>query len=79
MLRFETKAVGSEKIFTVTFPIDGLLSIHWEPKELKKLRRLDSSNMASDQLKMLSMLAKKMEVQGEEQYNLIPEDKSEQE
>lgn len=78
MLRFDSKATATEKIFTVRFPIDGLLSINWTTKELKKLRKLDNSDLASEQLKMLSMLASKLELGGEEQYNLMREDKNEQ-
>jgi len=79
MLNFSSRATETEKIFEVKFPIDGLLSISWEPKELKKLQKLDKSELASDQLKMLSMLAKKMELGSEEQISYKTGDKSEHE
>jgi hypothetical protein len=58
---FDTKATDNKKIFTIKFPIDALLSMRWDEKQLKKLNKYDKSSKVSDKLLMLAMIAVKLE------------------
>jgi hypothetical protein len=70
-LYFETKTTSTKKIFKVSFPIDALLSLRWNEKELKKLNKLDQSDNVADKLEMMSLIARKLEGTDGKEHHLV--------
>jgi hypothetical protein len=70
-LFFETKTTSTKKIFKVSFPIDALLGIRYNEKELEKLNKLDKSDKVADKLEMMSLIARKIEGDGAVGHSLV--------
>ncbi len=66
---FESRSTPTKKHFKFSFPYDVLFSIKWSAKEQKTLQKLDKEQVISAQLKMLAMIAEKMEQRGGLQIN----------
>ncbi len=66
---FESRSTNTKKHFKFSFPYDVLFSLRWDKKEQKLLQKYDKSPLISSQLKMLAMIAEKMEKRGGEQFN----------
>lgn len=64
---FESTSTPDKKTFTVEFPMNAIFSIRWSEKEMKKLNKYDRSSLVSDQVKMLAMIAEKVEKSDEQE------------
>lgn len=68
MIYFDSRANDRHKIFNIKFPIDALLSLNWNDKQIKKLQKLDKSELIQDKLEQLRMIAEKMETPNSQEF-----------
>lgn len=60
-MHFESKTTDSKKKFIVTFPQDALITLFWDEEERELLKEYDESTDIGDKLRMLAMIADKIE------------------
>lgn len=61
---FDSKATDTKKIFTIKFPYEVIFSLKWPKEDMDLLNIYENSDLISEKLTMLAMIAHKIEARG---------------